>query len=195
MAQKIIDLGDNTVIPAIKGEPLTTGGGKINDNFTELYNRGYFTVDSDDTFTVPTNASFVTGLEVIGTMKGFSLDTVNEAVENVSGRTLNMTGMVSFQLERTGGGDTILWFYSESSTDGITWTKNAKSLREIKIGKDGVDYKSGFSFTQVPWNNGVKIRFMFEVDTANSLEFLSVNNEFGGDTVTSHAFVWNMSEH
>lgn len=216
MAQEIVNIGtgENTG----DGDSNRTSWVKMNNNFTELYSdfgtllsevvdiqsdvdllnsRATFTVESDDTFSVPidTAPANMTGLTSTGTLTGVTVDTATGSVINSSGRSLNMTGTLAFQLERNSTGDVTLWFYSESSSDGISWTKNSNSLREIVVVRDGVDYKSGFSFTQSAWASGDYLRFKFGCSSASKLEFLQRSKVFEGDTVLSHSLIWNMSEH
>jgi len=195
MAQEIINVGtgDNRGT----GEPLRSAMVKSNNNFTELYNKATFTFVSDDTFVIPidTTPSHMTGLLYIGSLKGVTIDTATGSAVNSSGRSLNMTGTLAFQLERVSQGDVTLWFYSERSNDGINWAKNINSLREIVVSKDGIDYKSGFSFTQNTWQDGEYLRFQFCCSDSLKLKFLQRSKVIGLDSVLSHSLIWNMSEH
>lgn len=156
-----------------------------------------FTVESNNSLTVPayTLSDVITGLEWIGTPRGFEIDPINNAVKNISGEPLNIVGQVAFHINRSsGGGTTIFRFFSERSSDnGVSWTQNANSLRNFSIGRDGIDYKSGFSFTDNAWNDGDLIRFRFSRE-GRSVAIEPVSANFGNGVLTSHSFIWHMKK-
>lgn len=160
--------------------------------------KAFFTVESNDTLVIPDYPSrgFISGLVAIGSMIGLEIDTLTNSVVNVSGRNLELTGTLAFQIVRdSGGGTTDVKLLSESSFDGgVTWVKNDSSYRASVLARDGVAYSSPFSFTESPWIPNQRIRFSFSVD-GRSATIRQVSDTFEGDAVTSHSLIWSMSEH
>ena len=194
MARKVLNYG--TTPGDGTGDILFNIFKDIDDNFGEVYEtKKYFTVDSDDTFSVPdsTTPSFITGLTQVNGINGFTIDSATGSVRNTSGKDLIMTGNVAMQYTRSGVGDTEFFIYSQKSSDGINWTANTDSLRYLRIDKDGIGYKSIVSFLGTPWANGDYIRFMFG-KTGNTLEFQKLTQTLGGVSVSGHAFFWTMQE-
>ena len=97
----------------------------------------FFTVESESQLQVPdiANPINLTGMNTIREINGFELDVATQSMKNISGRTLTMVGDMAVQFEQTGSQQTEFYIYSEYSIDGINWTFNQNSLREVAVVK------------------------------------------------------------
>ena len=158
--------------------------------------KGSFIVATSDTIPIsndPDASSFFTGLAAINGIDGFEVDLASGSVRNISGRTLSvMSGTVSTQPSKTGGAATILDLFSETSTDLITWTKNANSARTYTITNTGQSFRTTVSFVN-GWANNEYVRFKFFADDS-TLSFTPTSIVADGDTINSYSAVWALTE-
>ena len=155
----------------------------------------FFSVESKTDLTIPDKATptFILNLAQINGLNGFTIDAATGSVINTSGRTLTMRGTLAIQYLHTGTTATDFFIYSESSADGITWVKNADSLRKFRIAKDGEDYKTIAAFTETGWTDGTYVRYMFS-KTGGAMNLANLSETFGADTIEGHSFFWTMKE-
>lgn len=155
-----------------------------------------FLVASSDSISVsndPNASSFFTGLAGLGDNQGFTVDAATGSVINTSGRNIaKVTGQISIQPTKSGGSVTLLSVFSEKSTDGVSWTKNANSARTYDLSNTGESFKTSASFT-LNWSNGEYLRFrMFANDATISLEPPSVVAD--SVTIEGYSVVWELEE-
>ena len=156
----------------------------------------FFTVESESDLIVPdiANPINLTGMSQIREINGFELDITTQSIKNISGRTLTMVGDMAVQFEQTGSQQTEFYIYSEYSSDGITWTFNQNSLREVAVVKTGIDYLSIPSLNIGDWEDGGYIRFVFAKDGNGGVLIESTVKTIGGVNMSGHSFIWNMRE-
>lgn len=156
----------------------------------------FFTVESESQLQVPdiANPINLTGMNIIREINGFELDVTTQSIKNISGRTLTMVGDMAVQFEQTGSQQAEFYVYSEYSNDGITWTFNQNSLREVAVVKTGIDYLSIPSLNIGDWEDGGYIRFMFAKEGNGGVLIESPVKTIGGVVMDGHSFIWNMRE-
>lgn len=154
--------------------------------------KAYIAALSNTAQTIPSgenNAAFVTNLELdnIASGQGFEIDSTIGAYKNISGRAIDAVfGVVSVHVVSSTSSESKLYFFSETSADGVVWTKNADSARQVLVVGNDENYTSKSSqFFSIPI--GGYIRFRFYSDGAN-LSFPLVSISPGGDAVTGPAF-------
>ena len=151
---------------------------------------------STDSIAIPQGeANFIpfSGLSILGMTSGFTLDPVTGAIKNETGRNLTVTGGLSVQEERTGGGGSDRWhLYSQTSTDDqATWVNNTSSGRSFDLSNDSQSYDSILSFLG-SWPDGAWVRFVFYGDD-NTMSFEPTSFPVaGGGTMTGYSVVWTL---
>ena len=155
-----------------------------------------FHVQSSDTLVVgdTTSSSIMTGMATLATLRGFELDAPTQAMKNISGRELVMSGNLSIQISHSGAQPVDFFVFSESSEDGIVWNFNDGSLRKNTIVKDGIDYRTIASFTDVPIPDGSYVRFRFARSGAGSATLETPTETIDGNLIAGHSFNWFMFE-
>lgn len=181
-------------VPAAPSAPFSPGGGMGYASKAEPLN-GFIAV-SDDAITVSTdqdNPSFLTGFTLKGT--GYELfDQATGAVRNVSESHQTADGIISFNPDKIGGGGTdVTYVFSETSLDGgATYQINEGSLRPVEIANNGESFKSAVSFI-IESPPGAIVRFRAFTDGAIAFT-PSSQTVLGGQTVTGHSMIWNLSK-
>lgn len=153
-----------------------------------------FCVSSTETLVCPVapTVSRLAGVTQVREIRGFEIQT--DAVKNISGRTVTMVGDIGIQLEQTENQPATLLMASQTSDDGITWTFNPSSLREIYVSKDGIDYISIPSFHIGDWEHNQSVRFVFAKIGPGGVSLLSPTATLDGETTTGQTFIWTMRE-
>lgn len=139
--------------------------------------------------------SFFTGMSLISSSTGFTSIDTNGVIVNESGRVIkSMSGSISFQPSKSGGGTTSLSLWSERSIDGATWTQNSESLRTIEISNNGETFKTSISLI-LDWEDGHYLRFRIYASGGGSVSFVSpTDTVLGGEVITGASAVWELSE-
>lgn len=166
------------------------------NNIGAIVNKAKFKVRSDTSLLldVKTNPKHL-NLISLPDMVGFEVHLASNSLKNTSGRDLDIIGTTAIQITSTATSDIFLYIYSETSTDGTTWTPNASSLREIKINKAGVDYITVPSLlVNSLWLNGSYHRFKFYKEGVGDLTISAISDTVGGNTLNGHSFLWAIHE-
>lgn len=161
-------------------------------------------VASLDTITVDGTAdspSYLTGLYPIGpssegltpSLTGTSLDTDTGAILNNTGRDLTMSGDFSFTGNySTNLGEVALW--SETSTDGETWTERDRSFRRLDVPTISEGSTSNASKV-ANWADGTYLRLAFFLDGSGDLTFEPTSETVNGSNeIGSFAAFWSLIE-
>lgn len=162
-------------------------------------NLQHFIAASLSTVTVGTSAnspSFLTGMNISDASAGFTGIDANGAIVNESGREIkSMTGSISFQPDKSGGGTTSLSLWSERSDDGVTWTQNSESLRTIEVANNGEAFKTSISAI-LNWEDGHYLRFRVYASGGGAVSFISpTDTVLGGEVIVGASVIWELSEH
>lgn len=159
----------------------------------------HFAITSTDTVAVSADANaptYVTGAVLAPSSSDgiVLLDAATGLVKNNTGRTLTMTGTVSFQTSQGAGGASELFFWSErSNNDGVSFTENALSLRTSEVGNNAGNSQTKFSAV-VNWLDGESVRFA-AYRTGGSVTLDSPSTIVnGGNAVEGVSFAWQLNE-
>lgn len=170
-------------------------GGAVASGWKPAYAPDSFAVKSTDTIVVgaETNPSILTGLVAVSPIVGFEVDAALGAVKNVSGVDIaRAAGSLAVQPVKTGGGGvSVISIYSERSADGVTWTKNADSLRTFEVPNDGESFLSPPSFTQT-WPNGHYVRFRVAT-SGGTISLAAPSKTLDGSIVGGLSVYWTMT--
>lgn len=154
----------------------------------------------DGTFTLSTNSavpSFLTGDGVTGIPSiTFDGDDVFElwdedtfAVKNISGRTIKVTGDISWHPVKSGGGTARLVLGSESSVDnGDSWSLNQGSNRPQEINNDGDTFQTKVSFL-LSWVPDQIVRFRLYNGGAGVVQLAPSSDPMLGETLVGHSVI------
>lgn len=172
-----------------------SGGSSGDENIPP--NGAYFVAVSSSTINVgidPDSPSFITGLVIGSERGGFTVD-ANGAVTNNTGRLISaVTGTISFQPDKDGGGTTQLDLWSEISNDGVTWTQNSGSLRTMEVSNSGETFKTSVSLA-FNWTAGSMIRFRMFSAGGGAISFVAPTaTVLGGEVVTGASAIWELKE-
>lgn len=165
-------------------------------NIGSIVNKAKFKVKSDSSLLldVKTNTKNPNLVE-LPNMVGFQVNLTYNSIKNVSGRDLDVIGTMAVQVTTTSTTDVSLYMYSEYSLDGITWTPNVGSLREIKVNKEGVDYITVPSLLlNTKWLNNSHIRFKFYKEGTGDLTIAPITDTVNGNSISGSSFVWTIHE-
>ena len=165
-------------------------------NIGSIVNKAKFKVKSDSSLLldVKTNTKNPNLVE-LPNMVGFQVNLTYNSIKNVSGRDLDVIGTMAVQVNTTSTTDVFLYMYSESSLDGITWTPNVGSLREVKVNKAGVDYITVSSLLlNTKWLNNSHIRFKFYKEGTGDLTIVPITDTVNGNSISGSSFVWAIHE-
>lgn len=159
--------------------------------------KAHFLAFSEDTEIISADKdapSFLPGF-VCDCAAGFELtDVAKGTIRNVSGRTVTVTGTISFRPVKGVGGTVVVSVLSERSTDDITYVVKQGSLIPVEVSSTGQSFKTSVSFA-VTWANGEYIRFRAYTDGAATLSFeQSSDTVLGGQAITGHSMIWELSE-
>jgi len=157
--------------------------------------KSHFIVASSSTIPVSNDVDAPTRVdsyELLDAPRGFELRQADGAIRNATGRDIaGITGNIAMQIETTGGTKT-LSFWSEISSDGVTWDPIANSLRVREVASSNESFLSAVSFTDT-WPDGAYIRFGF-VTSGDTMEFVSPSLITNGEAVSGRAIVWELTE-
>lgn len=167
-------------------------------NVKDFYRFFAYSYDTIAVSNVETSPSFFTGLDFPEDTDnfGFEINPVDGSVKNVTTLDFtNVTGTISFQPFKAGGGTTKYYLWSEhSDDDGLTWVTNEGSLRTIEIPNNGETFQSGIS-AQVNWTSMRIVRFkMLEIDSSG-LTLQSPSQIINGETIIGASVLWQMTAH
>lgn len=168
----------------------------VASNIDSIVNKAKFKVRSEVSMDldVKTNTKFPV-ITALPDMVGFEVHTATNSVKNVSGRDLDIIGSVAIQITSTSTVDMLVYMYSETSIDGVTWTINQSSLRKVKIVKEGTDYITMPSLlVTTKWINGTYNRFRLYKEGAGGVSITPVTDTINGTTVIGHSFIWTIHE-
>lgn len=160
--------------------------------------RAGFLVASSDVVPIGTDnlaPDKFSGLALLTTNQNFISNETLGAVQNISGRTLkSLSGSISFQPTRTGGGAfSQIYLWSERSTDGVNWTLNNHTLRQIPVPNDGETFKTAVSLT-IGWHNLEFIRFKFYNGGGGVVTFTPSTTTVDNGVIEGYSVIWEMGE-
>jgi hypothetical protein len=153
--------------------------------------------DSFDTMNISAdnlNPSFLTGL-VIEHCDGISMaDPITGAIVNDTGRTITMTGSISYNPKKSSGTTVQLNIVSERSDDGgITWFGNLNSRRSLEVSNNGESFGTKVSLI-IDWLPDQLLRFRMWT-TTGLLDFESTSKiGVRGEVFTAPSCVWELAE-
>ena len=171
------------------------------DSVVDTSNKAYVFVKSDETYSISNDSNNptifntgATGLVLEINAKGWQLEPTLGGVRNVSGRTIQASeGLVSTHTVNANASSSILFIYSETSTDnGSTWVKNDESGREQTVSGTSQEYGSKSSQAFSVADQAI-VRFRAFSDTAN-VSFTPVSFVADGDTIDGPSFRWRLTE-
>lgn len=123
------------------------------------------------------------------------IDPIGGWIRNNSNKTLDMAGIVTYQVAKGAGGAGELRLWSErSSDDGVTFTENPFSLRTSEIGNNTNNSQSKSSGVR-GWAPGESMRWAMYNAEAGTVTLnrpsAAVN---GGNVVEGVPFFWELKE-
>lgn len=167
-------------------------------NLFYKYHFGIYSFDTISISTDPDNPTYVTGLGLFPTSsEGFTIvDASRGIVRNDTGRTLTMSGTVTYQGEKVSSGRALLHLWSEkSNNDFQTFEVNQNSLRTTPVSNSSSDESSTKSAGIANWESGQSARFAMYNSGAGSLVLqtpeVTVNH---GETVHGFSFYMQLNE-
>lgn len=181
-----IDAVNGTFSGDVECEDITANGA--------IYGKVHFILASSEDISISTDIDDPTYIEdfVVLDSYGCSLRASDGSMTNDSGRTLGgVVGNLAMQIEITGGTKT-LYFWSESSTDGVTFTMIEGSAREREISNSNESFVSTVSFSP-SWGDGNYVRFAFAC-SGSSMNFTSPSITSNGTTIGGRSIVWELTE-
>lgn len=141
----------------------------------------------------PASPSFLGPLKLDHADEISLVDAANGTMRNDTGRLISMTGSISYNPDKGGGGTTTLNLISERSNDnGATWFGNVNSRRTVEISNNGESFGTKIS-SIIDWEPGQLLRFR-AWRVAGSLSFVSTDVAALGETYTTPSIVWELSE-
>ncbi len=171
--------------------PTTVAGYGITD---AAIKKSHFIVASNGTITISNdidNPNVITTFVQQSAYK-FALRASDGAMQNTSGRDIGgISGNIAMQINNVGGGTKTLHFWSEISSDGITFTPISNSLRVREVASSNESFLSTVSFTDT-WPDQYWIRFVFY--STGGMEFYSPNITSDGDSIDGRSMVWELTE-
>lgn len=124
------------------------------------------------------------------------VDSATGAVRLTCNRRMKfIMGSISIHPDQGSAGQTAkVILYSEKSFDGINWTINKYSRRDIEINRDNESFQTNVSWT-VDWLPDEIIRFRIYLDTGSSVNLVTVNSTRpDGQELVTPAIVWMLGE-
>ena len=166
----------------------------INANFDEAgAHEAHFIAVSSDTVPISTDSNaltVITGLSILASNNGFVVDAPTGSVINTGRSITAPVGTVSFQPDRTGGGQAnSIYIVSERSPDGLVWTKNLNSIRKVEVANDGESFKTAVSYTD-SWATGEYLRFKFYTVGGGAISFTPSSETLEGTALIGYSFIW-----
>lgn len=157
------------------------------------FHDGEFFLSEDDTapdFLTGDGVSNVPDITFNGG-KFFELwDAATLAVKNISGKSLNVSGSISWHPIKTLGGTSRIVIGSESSfDDGLTWSLNQGSNRPNEINNDGSTFQSKISFFD-PWLPDQIVRFRIYNGGRGTIQIASSSDPMLDSILTGHSIIW-----
>lgn len=141
----------------------------------------------------PATPSFLGPLKLDHADEITLVDASNGTMRNDTGRTISMTGSISYNPDKGGGGPTTLNLISErSDDDGVTWFGNLNSRRTVEISNSGESFGTKISII-TDWLPGQLLRFR-AWRVSGLLSFVSTDVTALGETYTTPSLVWELSE-
>lgn len=160
------------------------------------FHGGTFTLGTDSSDPDYLTGDGVTNIPTITFQGGkfFELwDPDTFAVKNISGKTLLVTGLISWHPVKSGGGTARIVIGSESSVDeGQNWSLNQGSNRPNEILNDGDTFQSKISFF-LEWLPNQIIRFRVYNGGGGTVNFAPSSDPMLGETLTGHSVIWELS--
>lgn len=159
--------------------------------------KAFFTGYTTDTIDISSVASSPTTLSGVGydfnDSLGFEWIEEYGAVKNTSGREiLSALGFITFQLEQSGGSDT-LYFWSEISLDnGATWTFNTDSLRKVEVSSSNEALNS-YESNVANFPDQALGRFRFYNSTAD-ISFQAPSITLNSVPMSGKSLIWSLQE-
>lgn len=168
----------------------------VANNINSIVNKSKFKVKSISSLSLDLKTNPKSPiLTSLPDMVGFEISTGTNSIKNVSGRDIDIIGTMSIQISTTSTSGVVIYAYSETSTDGVTWSMNAESLRKTKLDKDGTDYVTFPSMLiSNKWVNGTWIRFRFYREGSGDATLNTVSDTVNGNSITGSSFLWALHE-
>ena len=127
-------------------------------------------------------------------IKGMSLTNQAEGIiRNDTGRTIElMTGTINFN-PIIASGTASLIIISERSSDGVAWTGNLESKRQVEISNNTETFATKLSVV-TNWLPGELVRFRVYLVTGNLTLEPNSSVALGGQTFFSPSVAWSLVE-
>jgi hypothetical protein len=154
-----------------------------------------FMATSSETIAISTDPLLPTYLQAItqeDPFDFFEYDATEKAMRNVSGRTLNLSGTLSYNTKNNNNSQRVLSIFSQSKIEGGPWEDNADSARKdiLRGANDRYVTKASEGFG-LP--HRALIRFGFFA-SAVGVSFLPVTINVNGAVLTGPSFKWTLKE-
>lgn len=165
----------------------------------EWVQKASFVATSNSTFTVSGSAvtpSFLP-FDVVSNPSGIAVENALEGtIRNVTGRTIkSMTGTISFNPDKSGGGSSRVIVISERTTGGGTvWEGNLNSIRNVEISGTTESFGTKVSLV-TDWADNELLRFRAYEVGGGSVDFKAEAETILGQAFTGPSLVWDLSEH
>lgn len=159
-------------------------------------NGGAFSASCTSTVNIPTsstNPAFL-GPLILDYAKDITLVNAAEGtVRNDTGRTITMSGSISYNPDKGGGGTTTLNIVSERSADnGTTWVGNLDSKRTVEISNNTESFGTKVSWI-ITWAPGELLRFRAWIN-GGTLDFVTSSDTALGQTFNTPSVIWLLTE-
>ena len=164
-----------------------------------IENKAYFLTTTDEEVTISTDndsPSFLTDMELENNSGDFELMSTIGSLKNISGRNIKlMTGTISFQPNKSGGGTSVMHLWSERSIDdGVTWIQNSHSLRVLEISNSGETFKTSVSYVN-DWADQECVRFRSYIYSGGDVNLdAPTDTVSNGAVINGHSVIWELSE-
>lgn len=158
--------------------------------------KAYFFSVSDSTVSIgedSANPSFLTDMIMIKN-RGLEIDATDGKIQNKTGRIIDyMSGTISFQPNKLGGGVTLMYLWGERSLDGVTWTPNVGSLRSIELPNDGETFRTTVSILR-DFKSNEYMRFRMYTAGQGGINFVPPTINANNSIIIGHSVIWQLME-
>jgi hypothetical protein len=141
----------------------------------------------------PADPSYLLGLTIQHADDISLVDAATGAIVNDTGRTITMTGSISYNPVKGGGAAAQLNIVSERSNDlGVSWFGNLNSRRTVEVANSAESFGTKVSLI-IDWEPDQWLRFRVWLG-AGVLSFVSTSTIAMGETFVTPSIVWELAE-
>lgn len=167
-----------------------------NPSADTVNNGGAFSASCSSNVSIPsssTSPAFL-GPLTLDYAKGITLVNAAEGtVRNDTGRVITMSGSISYNPDKGGGGTTTLNIVSERSADGgTTWAGNLDSKRTVEISNNSESFGTKVSWV-ITWAPSELLRFRAWIN-GGTLDFVTSSDTALGQTFNTPSIIWLLTE-